>query len=88
MLIWEKKDITRVWKEVWYQQLVKITIIEKREIGTILGIKIGRNAFGKEIHILHPFNIIVNRDAHIYNDCTLHGSVYIGNNADTGWEMS
>ncbi len=52
----------------------------KRKIGQKLGIDIGKNAFGKGLKIMHPFAIIVNDDANIGENCTLHGNVCIGNN--------
>ena len=52
----------------------------KNRLGIKLGIEIGPNCFGKGLSIWHIGSIIVNADAKIGENCTLHGGNCIGNN--------
>ena len=52
----------------------------KNKLGMRLGIEIGPNCFEKGLSIWHVGNIIVNADAKIGENCTLHGGNCIGNN--------
>ena len=58
---------------LWYER-------RKNRLGNKLGIEIGPNCFGKGLSIWHIGSIIINNDAKIGENCTLHGSNCIGNN--------
>lgn len=53
---------------------------KKNRLGMLLGIEIGPNCFGKGLSIWHAGSIVVNPDARIGENCTLHGANCIGNN--------
>lgn len=56
---------------------------KKNRLGIRLGIEIGPNCFGKGLSIWHIGSIIVNSNARIGENCTLHGANCIGNNGKT-----
>lgn len=55
----------------------------KNCLGMKLGIEIGPNCFGKGLSIWHAGSIVVNTNAKIGENCTLHGANCIGNNGKT-----
>lgn len=56
---------------------------KKNKLGIKLGIEIGDFSCGKGLHIWHAGAIVINGNAKIGNDCSIHGAVCIGNNGKT-----
>ena len=53
---------------------------KKNKLGSLLGIEIGPNCFGKGLQIFHAGSIIVNSSVQAGENCKLHGANCIGNN--------
>ena len=60
-----------------------LVLAQKNSLGNRLGFKIPRNCFGPGLMIYHHGEIIVNENARIGADCSLHGGNCIGNNGKT-----
>lgn len=56
---------------------------KKNRLGLKLGIEIGDFSCGKGLHIWHAGAIVINGNARIGSDCSIHGAVCIGNNGKT-----
>lgn len=52
---------------------------KKNKLGSILGIEIGPNCFGKGLQLYHG-NIVINPSVRVGENCKLHGNNCIGNN--------
>lgn len=58
--------------------------IRKNHLGERLGFTIHKNVFGPGLRIWHYGNIVVNANARVGKNCTLHGDNCIGNNGFGG----
>lgn len=56
---------------------------KKNRLGSLLGIEIGPNCFGKGLNLYHSGSIIINPAVRAGTDCSLHGANCIGNNGLT-----
>ena len=56
---------------------------KKNRLGLKLGIEIGDFSCDKGLHIWHAGAIVINGNAKIGSDCSIHGAVCIGNNGKT-----
>lgn len=54
--------------------------IRKNRLGRKLGYTIHKNVFGQGLRLWHYGNIVVNAEARVGKNCTLHGNNCIGNN--------
>lgn len=84
-VIWKFQKMLR--REEYYAQKGGLWIvlsvlyrIRKNKLGQKLGFTIHKNVFGQGLRIWHYGNIVVNANAQVGDNCTLHGDNCIGNN--------
>lgn len=85
-IIWKYQKLLR--REEYYAQknnfVFKILSAfyrrRKNRLGWKLGFTIHKNVFGPGLRIWHYGNIVVNAEARVGENCTLHGDNCIGNN--------
>lgn len=63
-----------------------LNLRKKNKLGNKLGLSIHCGCFDIGLHICH-FNVVVNGDAFIGKNCTLHGNNCIGNNHNSNDEV-
>lgn len=66
-------------KNIYFEIRYLLAERKKNKIGTELGIEICKNSCGKGLTIWHYGNIIINGEARLGVNCSLHGDNCIGN---------